>query len=195
MADAGEASRFSAILQWRSFGKAHRYGRVGNGGTRYGQKEQEFSRFADLPSKTAQPLQLAITGGDPVRLAGYGWEVCNGWRATRSQADYRRFIANSRAEFGVAKQGYVATRGGWFSDRSVCYLASGRPVCVQDTGLADWLPVGEGVLAFDDVAGAVDAIDTINEDYEQHRRAARAIAERHFGADRVLSALIEAATD
>jgi hypothetical protein len=195
VADSDEPSHFSAILQWRSFGNAHRYGRIGRKGTRYGQKESEFSRFAHLPSKTPQRLRLALTGGDPGRLAACGWDVRSGWRATRTPADYRRFIAESRAEFGVAKQGYVATRGGWFSDRSACYLASGRPVCVQDTGLADWLPVGEGVLGFEDVAGAVDAIDAINRDYPRHRRAARSIAERYFAADRVLCALLEAATE
>lgn len=195
VADADETSHFSAILQWRSFEKTHRYGRIGRNGTRYGQKEVEFARFAQLPSKTSQPLRLALTGGDPEHLAGCGWDVRSGWRATHMPADYRRFIADSRAEFGVAKQGYVATRGGWFSDRSVCYLASGRPVCVQDTGLADWLPIGEGVLGFDDAAGAVDAIDAINRDYPRHRRAARAIAERYFAADRVLRALLDAATE
>jgi hypothetical protein len=195
VADSGDGTEFSAILQWRSFGKAHRYGRVGSDGLRFGQKESEFSRFAELPSKTAQPLRLALTGGDPAMLRERGWNVCSGWRATRTPIDYQRFITDSRAEFGVAKQAYVATRGGWFSDRSVCYLASGRPICVQDTGLAEWLPVGEGVRAFDDVAGAVDAIDSINQDYPRHRRAARSIAERHFGADRVLRELLDAAIE
>ncbi len=95
----------------------------------------------------------------------------------------------------MAKHGYVVTRGGWFSDRSVCYLASGRPVLVQDTGLADWLPVGEGVLIFSDLAQAAENINLINSDYELHRRAARRIAEECFDSDRVLSDLLAVAID
>ena len=194
VAAASEPSLFTSVLQWRSFGKAHRYGRVEREGVRYGQKESEFSRFAHLPAKTRQGLRLALTGGDPAYLEGCGWQVRTGWRETRTPNDYRRFIAGSRAEFGVAKQAYVGTRAGWFSDRSACYLASGRPVCVQDTGLAAWLPVGEGVVCFDDLDGAIEGIDRINADYSRHRRAARAIAEDHFATDRVLPALLEAAT-
>src|SRR4030095_16579522 len=108
------------------------------------QKEVECARFAQLPSKTSQPLRLALTGGDPEHLAGCGWDVRSGWRATHMPAHHRRLIADSRAAFAGAEQGSVAPPGGWCSDRSVCYLASGRPVCVQDTGLADWLPIGEG---------------------------------------------------
>ncbi|NEO61491.1 MAG: glycosyltransferase family 1 protein, partial [Moorea sp. SIO4G2] len=101
----------------------------------------------------------------------------------------------SRAEFGVAKQGYVASRGGWFSDRSVCYLASGRPTLVQDTGQRDWLPIGEGVLTFSNMAEALEGIETINTNYVQHQQAARQIAETFFDAPKVLSALLEAAMD
>jgi hypothetical protein len=87
----------------------------------------------------------------------------------------------------------VQMRGGWFSDRSVCYLASGRPVLVEDTGLGDWLPTGQGVVTFRDVAGAVDGIEAINADYDRHRRAARRLAEEYFATDRVLPLLLDAA--
>jgi hypothetical protein len=108
---------------------------------------------------------------------------------------YREFIQRSRSEFAIAKHGYVATKGGWFSDRSICYLASGRPVLVQETGLGDWLPIGEGLLTFRDVTEALRGIEAINADYEQHRRAARLLAEEYFATERVLPSLIESAME
>ena len=90
------------------------------------------------------------------------------------------------------KSGYVASRCAWFSDRSACYLASGRPVIAQDTGFSEHLPTGRGLFAFDDADGVLAAIDAINQDYEGNRRAARAIAEEHFDSDRVLTTLLEA---
>ena len=112
---------------------------------------------------------------------------------SRTPQLYREFIQQSRAEFSVPKNGYVDMRGGWFSDRSVCYLASGRPVVIEDTGLADWLPVGEGLLTFNDPDSAVNCVDMVNAHYENHRRAARRLAEEHFATDKVLPALLEAA--
>jgi hypothetical protein len=108
---------------------------------------------------------------------------------------YRDFIQKSRGEFGVPKNGYVAMRGGWFSDRSVCYLASGRPVLMEDTGLGDWLPVGEGVITFRDVAEAKGAVEKVNADYDHHRWAAMDLAESYFAAERVLPPLLAAALD
>ena len=93
----------------------------------------------------------------------------------------------------MPKNGYVQMHGGWFSDRSVCYLASGRPVLIEDTGLADWLPIGEGLLTFHDMGGAVAGIDRINGDYERHRRAARALAEEYFGSTKVLTSFLQTA--
>jgi hypothetical protein len=113
--------------------------------------------------------------------------------ATRTPQAYRQFIQQSRAEFGVAKQGYVKMRGGWFSDRSVCYLASGLPLLIQDTGLSDWLPVGQGVVTFQDLPDILRGIDLINTGYERHRRVARKLAENYFSAEKVLPALLEAA--
>jgi hypothetical protein len=149
----------------------------------------------DLPRLTPQSLRIALTGADPQRFLEHGWQVVEGWEATWAPSSYREFIQGSRAEFSVAKHGYVVTRGGWFSDRSVCYLASGRPVLVQDTGLGDWLPTGEGIVTFRDVAEAVQGIEAINADYERHRRVARRLAEEYFSADRVLTSLLEAALD
>jgi hypothetical protein len=112
---------------------------------------------------------------------------------SRTPESYREFIQQSHAEFSVPKNGYVKMRGGWFSDRSVCYLASGRPVFIEDTGLADWLPVGEGVVTFTNPNDALVGIDRINTNYAAHRRAARRIAEEHFTTEKVLPALLDAA--
>lgn len=145
-----------------------------------------------MPRQTDQRFRLALTGRSPRNLARYGWEVVPGWVLSRTPESYRAFVQESRAEFGVAKHGYVQMRGGWFSDRSVCYLASGRPVLVEDTGL-DWLPTGAGVVTFRDVPEAVAGVARINADYAGQRRAARQIAETVFAAGRVLPRLLDTA--
>ena len=104
---------------------------------------------------------------------------------------YQEYIQRSRAEFSVAKEGYVVSRSGWFSERSAAYLASGRPVVVQDTGFSNWLPAGRGVLAFQNPEEALAGIDSVNSDYQAHCRAARALAEEHFDAGKVLPRLLE----
>lgn len=182
-----DATHFTTVMQWRS------YRDVVYEGVKYGNKDREFPTFASLPGLTRQPLRLALTGATPDECSRYGWDVVLGWESSYTPNTYQTFVSTSRAEFAVAKHGYVATRGGWFSDRSVCYLASGRPVLVQDTGLSDWLPIGEGVLTFRDVPDAVAGIDAINSDYRRHRRTAREVAERYFSTDRVLPPLLEEA--
>lgn len=181
------ATHFSCIMQWQS------YREVVYQGVTYGNKDKEFLKFIDIPQLTKQPFRIALSGGFPDELSQHNWEVVPGWVASFTPDSYQTFIQASRAEFGVAKHGYVATKGGWFSDRSVCYLASGRPILVQDTGLSDWLPIGEGILTFRDRKEAVNGVETINADYERHRYAARKLAEEYFDSDRVLSSLIEAA--
>jgi hypothetical protein len=112
---------------------------------------------------------------------------------TRDPWTYQRYLRDSQAEFGIAKHGYVVSACGWFSERSAAYMASGRPVAVQDTGFGRWLPVGEGVLAFRDGDEALAAVDAIRGRYEVHCRAARALVEDYFDAARVLERLIESA--
>jgi hypothetical protein len=185
-ADA-DASRFTSIMRWQGFREA-RYA-----GVSYGQRDQEFPKFLDLPGRVAQKFCIALIGTKPENLTSHGWEVAPGEVVSKTTASYQQFIQSSRAEFSVPKHGYVAMRGGWFSDRSVCYLASGRPVLIEDTGLAGWLPIGHGLLTFQDLAGAVAGVEKINADYERHRRSARKLAEIHFAADRVLPALLDAA--
>ncbi len=185
MVEGSPARHFTSIMRWDGFRDANFEGKT------YGQKDQEFARFIDLPGKTEQKFRIALNG--PETLAEYGWEIVPGEKATRTPQAYRDFIQKSRAEFGVAKHGYVKMRGGWFSDRSVCYLASGLPILIQDTGLRDRLPIGEGIIVFEDLAGILSGIREINANYERHRRAARALAEEFFSTGKVLPALLEAA--
>jgi hypothetical protein len=180
-----DQTHFTCVMQWRS------YSDVVYENVRYGNKNTEFPKFIDLPLLTRQPFRMALSGAPPETLTKHGWEVVEGWMASLTPSSYRTFIQQSRAEFSVAKHGYVLTRGGWFSDRSVCYLASGRPVLVQDTGLSDWLPVGKGLLTFGDIHEARAGVEAINADYELHSHAARQLAEQFFAAERVLAQLLE----
>jgi hypothetical protein len=184
-ANDGEAEYFTSIMQWQS------YKDVTYDGVKYGNKASEFTKFIDLPGSTRQSFLVALSGGRPQELASYGWCVTEGWVASCTPQAYQNFIQSSRAEFGVAKHGYVQTRGGWFGDRSICYLASGKPVLVQDTAQTDWLPTGEGLLTFRDRSEALNGIDRINADYDRHCRDARALAEEYFASDAVLSDLLE----
>jgi hypothetical protein len=181
------ASHFTTIMQW------HSRKEVSYDGVTYGNKDREFQKFQHLPQLTTQPFRIALTGAEPEQLSRYGWEIDVGWHASLTPSSYQQFIQRSRAEFAVAKHGYVAMRGGWFSDRSVCYLASGRPVLVQDTGQGDSLPTGEGIVTFRDAVEAVRGIEVINSQYERHCRTARAIAEQYFATERVLPSLLERA--
>jgi hypothetical protein len=176
-------TRFTAVMTWQ----IESFSDVG------GNKDQEFLRFMDLPSRTTQPFELAING--PQRLLReHGWQTVDAMGVSRSLWDYRAFIQASKAEFGVAKHTYVATRSGWFSDRTECYLSSGRPALVQDTGWTAHLPHGEGLLAFSSPDEALAAIDRINSDYERHARQAIDIAREYFDARRVLPRLLDEAT-
>ena len=125
-------------------------------------------------------------------LRGNGWQLRDPDAVAATPAAYRDFVQGSWAELGIAKLGYVVARCGWFSDRSACYLASGRPVVAQDTGFGAALPVGDGLLAFSDEDGAVAAIESVRGDYRRHRVAARRIAEDLLDSDIVLSRLLEA---
>ncbi len=157
-----------------------------------GNKDLEFKKFIDLPSRTPQLFQLAINGPQSL-LREHGWGTVDAMQVSRTPADYRDFIHRSRAEFGVAKHAYVANRSGWFSDRTECYLASARPALVQDTGWTAHLPSGEGLLAFTNVDEALAGIERINADYDRHARHALEIAREHFDAARILPRLLEVA--
>ena len=184
-----DTTHFTSVMRWQGFRE------VAYKGVSYGQRDTEFPNFLDLPKRTPQKFRIAQLGIETKLLASHGWEVTPGEVISQTPASYREFIQSSRAEFGVPKNGYVKMRGGWFSDRSVCYLASGRPVLIEDTGLRDWLPVGDGVVTFRDLNEAADGVNRINDDYERHRRAARQLASSVFSTDRVLPTLLQAAMD
>jgi len=174
--------RFTTVMTWQ----IESFTDVG------GNKDQEFVKFIDLPSKTPQRFELAINGPQTL-LRQHGWDTVDAMRVSRTPGEYRDFIRGSKAEFGVAKHTYVATRSGWFSDRTECYLAAGRPALVQDTGWTAHLPHGDGLLAFSTLDEAIAGIERINADYDRHAARAREIAREHFDAARVLRKLLEAA--
>jgi hypothetical protein len=163
-------------------------------GIQYGQRDKEFPKFFALPSLTGTPFRVALIGGGREALTSHGWEVVDGGDATANLDNYREFIVRSRAEFGVAKQCYVETRGGWISDRSVSYLAAGRPVIVQNTGVGDEFLSGRGMITFHQVDEAVAAVAEVNAHYQEHAAAALSLARDCYDAQQVLSRLIDEAT-
>jgi hypothetical protein len=160
-------------------------------------KRTEWFQFVDLPQATGQrfcvAMDVASCPDDLARLEAAGWEVRDPLAVSRDPHTYRAFIRRSRGEFTVAKDVNVRLRSGWFSDRSACYLAAGRPVVNQDTGFDTHLPIGEGLFAFRSPADAVAAFATIAADYARHSRAARALAVEYFSPARVLGPLVGAA--
>jgi hypothetical protein len=184
--------RFTTVSSWEQRGKDAEW----RGETYYWSKHREFMKVVDLPRRVSQPLELALACDDQRVLAllrSRGWRVIDGVELSRDIAPYRDYIRGSRAEFTVAKDQYVRTRTGWFSDRSACYLAAGKPVVTQDTGFGCALPVGEGLLAFATAEGAAAAIEAVAGDPVRHSAAARRLADEHFAAERVLGDLIAAA--
>lgn len=189
-----EHDGLTTVANWRG------YGSVEHGGVFYGQKAHAWRELFPVAQRSPRPCTPALAvhpdeHKDVAALAEHGWSLLDPAVVAGTPAAYQRFVSGSWAELGVAKSGYVASRSGWFSDRSVCYLAAGRPVVAQDTGFSDHLPVGEGLLAFDGVEDAVDAISAVAADYEHHRRAARAFAEEHLDSRRVLGRLVALATE
>jgi len=178
---------FTSIIRWQGFREAN------FNGSAYGQRDKQFPKFFALPKLTAQSFCVALMGTKPETLTSHGWEVAPGEIISRTPQSYREFIQNSRAEFSVPKHAYVATRGGWFSDRSVCYLASGRPVLMEETGNSDCLTTGEGLLTFRDLNEAVAGVKTINSNYAKHCCAARKLAEQFFATEKVLPKFLELA--
>jgi hypothetical protein len=176
-------------MQWDSY-PARDYA-----GVHYGMKSESFDAYIGLPRASGQRFELALGGAGAPRRAirSAGWIVRNPLVPTRDPWTYQRYIRGSKAEFGVAKHGYVISRSAWFSERSAAYLASGRPVVTQDTGFSAWLPTGRGVIAFrtpDEAQAAVAAVDGA---YVVHCAAARELAAAYFDSRAVLPDLIQRA--
>ncbi len=168
-------------------------GPVVNGVT-YSGKSVEFERFIHLPSRSALPIELAMSGRAPAdRLRAQGWKLADAYGVSSDPWVYRDYLAHSFGEWSVAKDAYVASRSGWFSCRSACYLALRVPVVVQDTGFGGAIPTGEGVLTFNTLEEAADAIDRLAADPGRHAKAARAVAEECFESDKVLTRLVDEA--
>ncbi len=189
--DDGAGGAFTSIGSWRG-----PYDPIDHGGIRYGLRAHEFRRFADVPRRASGTFEVALDI-DPVetsdleRLAAGGWRVVDPRPVGRTPATYRDYVRGSRGEFLVAKGMYVATRSGWFSERSICYLAAGRPVIAQDTGLDGLYPLGRGLLAYSTPEEAVACVEEVTADYARHSRAARELAAEHFDSDRVLPDLLD----
>ena len=172
------------------------YGSIEYEGAFYGQKAHSLRRFMALPTRTDEAFLLALAihpaeTTDLEALAANRWRLVDPAAVAGDPARYQAFIAGSKAEFGIAKSGYVVSRCGWFSDRSVCYLASGRPVIAQETAFSRYLPTGQGLFAFSTEDDVLAAIAALRADYARHARAARALAVEHFDSDRVLPALLD----
>jgi len=182
----------TTVATLKNVGKDVRHG----GETYYWSKDGNFRRFADLPARTAQPLELALDTDDAAvraEFAARGWRLADAYRHSADLDTYADYVQRSRGEFTVAKDIYARTRSGWFSDRSVCYLAAGKPVITQDTGFTKLVPSGRGLFAFDSLDQAAEAVREMNRDYTAHCRAARALAAECFGADAVLRELLASA--
>lgn len=183
----------TSVVSWRG-----PFGPVEFRGGTYGVRVHEFRRFVELPRKTVDRFELALAidaadHADREALQASGWILTSPEAAAGDPERYRAFLEASKAEVMVAKQMYVATHAGWFSDRSACYLALGRPVAAQETGWSNVLPSGNGLVAFNDLPTAASAIEDISARYADHCEAARALAEDHFDSDIVLGRLLEQA--
>jgi hypothetical protein len=182
------AAKWTTVMTWNNFQKPVEYD-----GRLFGTKELEFSKIERLPRQCGnESFELAVGGAHPPveRWREFGWNVVDSHSVSTSADIYRNYIQSSRGEISVAKNLYVATKSGWFSCRSACYLAAGRPVVLQDTGYSNVIPTGEGLFAFQEESQAVQAIETVAMDYERHSDAARGLAREYLAADRVLRDLL-----
>jgi hypothetical protein len=165
---------------------------VWKGKTWHWSKDFEFRRFINIPSRSALPLELAIMTSDEdmAELHRQGWRTIPA-SLLNDPGAYNSYICASIGEFTVAKEQYVGFRTGWFSDRSVCYLAAGRPVIMQDTGFGNIIPTGEGLFPFITEDDALMAIDAVARDYGRHSAAARMIAHEFFDAELVIGDVLK----
>lgn len=184
--------RFTTVASWRGA-----YGPATWAGRSYGVKAHEFRRFLGVTGAVRARFEVALDihpgdRADIERLREHGWALSDP-AALAGTDGFRRFVQGSGAEFSPAQNIYVDTNSGWFSDRTVRYLACGRPALVQDTGFSAHLPTGEGLLAFTTLDEAVAGARELLDDYPRHRAAARRIAAEHFAGPRAVAPLLEAA--
>jgi hypothetical protein len=182
---------YTTITTWHNKGKNIEW----RGDTWYWTKDREFEKILDLPRRRPVPLELATTVDVAVQdqLRAHGWRQSGSVEISRDADLYRQYIQKSRGEFTVARDQYVRPNTGWFSDRTVCYLAAGRPVITQETGFSKFIPSGRGLFGFRSMEEILAALDAIESDYPAHSRAASEIAREYFSADRVVGSLMERA--
>ncbi len=190
VATAADDGRFTSVASWRG-----PFAPIEYEGVTYGLRVHEFRRFAELPDRSREKFEVALDiheaeTADLELLRANGWLLADPAVEAADPWSYRDYVQRSKGELMIAKGMYVKSHSGWFSDRSICYLASGRPVVAQETGFSELYPVGAGLLAFEDLDGAQAAVEEVAGDYPRHARAARAIAEEHFESDRVLGRLL-----
>ena len=184
--DTAATAPFTTMMFWQS------YRALDYNGVTYGQKDVEFAKFMELPQRTAVDLELTVAGSyvPSERLEAAGWRLRNPLVITKSFDSFRDYITASRGEFSVCKNVYVETNSGFFSDRSAAYLASGRPVVMQETGFSAHLPCGQGLFAVRTLDEAAAALDAINTNYPRHAGWARELAVEHLDARKVLAGFL-----
>jgi hypothetical protein len=192
-APASSPSRpFTSITQW-TWEQLHYHGRVLSVS-----KRDAYLRYLDLPRLVNRPMELAanIGAADPAddarALREHGWRIVDPHQVAYSPETYRHYIAGSRGEFMCPKPIHVELKTGWFSDRSLAYLASGRPVVAEETGFSERIPTGTGLLSFTDINSAAAAIAEVDANYEPHHRAAREIVEAYFDWRKTVETILSA---
>lgn len=177
-----QSKRFTTVMNWKSHKPINYKGEI------FGQKDQEFQKVIRLPTLLKAEFELALSGKNIPRksLEENGWKISSGKSITLNVDTFMDFIASSSGEFSVCKEVFVKNQTGWFSDKSAAYLAMGKPVILQDTGFAECLPVGEGLLKFKDLEDAKNSVEAVCLDYTRHSDVAFDIAREYLAADKVL---------
>ena len=191
--DPGQEAPFSSVTHW-TWGELWLQHRVLSIS-----KRDAYLRYVELPRRARRPFELAANIDDPEDAIGdrklferHNWKLVDPWEVARSPLAYQTYIARSRAEISCPKPVFKELKTGWFSDRSACYLASGRPVLAEDTGFSDYLPTGRGLLCFNDLEQAIAGVAEIDRNYPEHMRAARELAEEYFNSKKSLPAMLSA---
>jgi hypothetical protein len=188
-ASSGADGRLTTITKWEKRRKDIKF----RGELYRWSKSEQFLNFIDLPARASMPIELAVSGASAADLKflhDHGWRLAAGLEISSSLSRYRDYVLRSAGEFTVAKDQYVRLRTGWFSDRSACYLAAGRPVITQDTGFSCTLPTGEGLFPFSTMDDILAAVDAIRSNPARHQDAARAIGEQFFDARKVIGDIV-----
>lgn len=185
---APKQGTLTTVMSWKSYDPSRL------NGVTYGLKSDSFDPYFELPDRVATSCELAIDDAPQKvceKLRFHHWGIKDAFEVSKDPWTYQQYIQQSKGEFGVAKHAYVVTHSGWFSERSACYLAAGRPVVTQESGFSEWIDTGDGLLSFRTAEEAIDAIEDLNKRYRQHCEAARSLAMEYFDYRKVLPRLVE----